>query len=804
MNHDSVQPTATPDKHQIYCDYLQHGIQLVPIPPDKDTSRPTKAPKTAGWNLDQNIIKSPEQIDSTWLGENWNVGLALLQSNIVSFDIDDLQMTRKVFLEVFDYDLDDLLEAPDAVRIIGNPARAKLLYCVPDDLKDLTTRQLNFSGNKMVFEIRFKSKPSARNPLGNTAQDILPPSIHPDTGQPYEWLGDYRNIPPLPRILADIWTHWEEGEQTLKSVDPDYTTPPERPLKCPSAALIGEASVIDACNEKYDLAALLARNGYKKRGARYLHPGSNSGIPGIVLFDQGGKQRCYSHAGDALNDGHAHDAFDVIRILEYGGDERMAIEELAAELTTTDGITIDAHNKGLYVANKSPIPAPFDESQIYVEPECANDSFKVLPGRLQEIADWLTTSAYRTNAELAQLGALAIACTAAGRMYKTTTGSFSGILSIAVAPTGGGKDFIRKGILSVFATAELADLVGPGSLTSEAAVRGQLFRHPNTVLVIDEIGDKLKRAMNGNDSHEKAAFDSFKEVFSSEGSLWKERGYAPKSRELNKLMFNQPLDIQSPILTLVGLTTPEQLANALQAEHFEGGMLNRFIVVVADKRLNTKRQQIPDAAPPAWLVERIKAIRKADSKNSNGNLAAVKKNEPEAMVEPQPRIVQVEPDAVNAMHLFWVANEEKYVGDTLKVQLSARLHEIAMRLSLSIAVFEDHKNPQITKDLYDWCAEWVEMHFLRFALLCNKYRASSPWDDRRMRILRALRDAGSQGISLAEMGRQPQIFNTGKVKERDELLAELASMELAMSKIEPRTDGRSGRPSVRWYAARSD
>ena len=156
------------------------------------------------------------------------------------------------------------------------------------------------------------------------------------------------------------------------------------------------------------------------------------------------------------------------------------------------------------------------------------------------------------------------------------------------------------------------------------------------------------------------------------------------------------------------------------------------------------------------------------------------------------------------MHLFWVANEEKYVGDTLKVQLSARLHEIAMRLSLSIAVFEDHKNPQITKDLYDWCAEWVEMHFLRFALLCNKYRASSPWDDRRMRILRALRDAGSQGISLAEMGRQPQIFNTGKVKERDELLAELASMDLAMSKIEPRTDGRSGRPSVRWYAARSD
>ena len=73
--------------------------------------------------------------------------------------------------------------------------------------------------------------------------------------------------------------------------------------------------------------AILERNGYERRGNRFLAPDSTTGIPGVHIFENG---RCYSHhANDPLNDGHCHDAFDVFRILEHGGDIKAAVKAAA-------------------------------------------------------------------------------------------------------------------------------------------------------------------------------------------------------------------------------------------------------------------------------------------------------------------------------------------------------------------------------------------------------------------------------------------------------------------------------------------
>ena len=36
-------------------------------------------------------------------------------------------------------------------------------------------------------------------------QDVLPPSIHPDTGTPYAWLGDFTAIPVIPSAIYALW-----------------------------------------------------------------------------------------------------------------------------------------------------------------------------------------------------------------------------------------------------------------------------------------------------------------------------------------------------------------------------------------------------------------------------------------------------------------------------------------------------------------------------------------------------------------------------------------------------------------------
>lgn len=90
-------------------------------------------------------------------------------------------------------------------------------------------------------------------------------------------------------------------------------------------------SVIDAFNSTYSPGDILKGNGYiSKRGNRWMHPNSTTGLPGVRLLPNSTPERVYSsHSNDPLNDGHAHDAFDCYCILEHGGDFKSAVREAA-------------------------------------------------------------------------------------------------------------------------------------------------------------------------------------------------------------------------------------------------------------------------------------------------------------------------------------------------------------------------------------------------------------------------------------------------------------------------------------------
>jgi len=74
----------------------------------------------------------------------------------------------------------------------------------------------------------------------------------------------------------------------------------------------------------------LERNGYRRVSAgRWICPDSPTGAAGVVALHG----RIYSHhASDILGDGHAHDSFDVLRLLEHNGDAREAARSAAREL----------------------------------------------------------------------------------------------------------------------------------------------------------------------------------------------------------------------------------------------------------------------------------------------------------------------------------------------------------------------------------------------------------------------------------------------------------------------------------------
>jgi hypothetical protein len=96
--------------------------------------------------------------------------------------------------------------------------------------------------------------------------------------------------------------------------------------KPPRQANHEQSGIIDKVNSQYNIEETLLSHGYKKSGNRFINPESKSGNAGGVILNG----RYFSHnSTDIFNDGHSHDAFDVICKLKYDDDTTRAIRELA-------------------------------------------------------------------------------------------------------------------------------------------------------------------------------------------------------------------------------------------------------------------------------------------------------------------------------------------------------------------------------------------------------------------------------------------------------------------------------------------
>jgi hypothetical protein len=101
-------------------------------------------------------------------------------------------------------------------------------------------------------------------------------------------------------------------------------------------------SLIEKLRQRLDLDSVLRSHGYDTAksgaGTKYRHPNSESGSYGADIKNLGGIERVYSHnAGDPLHHSNflawctvtAIDVFDVVTILDFGGDRPRALSALA-------------------------------------------------------------------------------------------------------------------------------------------------------------------------------------------------------------------------------------------------------------------------------------------------------------------------------------------------------------------------------------------------------------------------------------------------------------------------------------------
>lgn len=202
--------------------YIRHGWSLVPIPAG------TKGPRTPGWNLRQNALQSQTQ-----LPPGHGIGLAHAYSGTMALDIDSWLAACQM-LSFASIDLQALYDAPDAVVVdSGKQGHGKLLYSMPFGLS-LPSKKIT-AGDQTIYELRCATA------NGLTVQDVLPPSIHPQTNQPYRWAGrgHWTRLPQIPAPLLTLWhsmlsqeslptapaetvsADWDEIKSILAHLSPD-------------------------------------------------------------------------------------------------------------------------------------------------------------------------------------------------------------------------------------------------------------------------------------------------------------------------------------------------------------------------------------------------------------------------------------------------------------------------------------------------------------------------------------------------------------------------------------------------------
>ncbi len=311
----------------------KYHFALIPLKPA------SKLPLMDDWGNNTLNGNAPAYFEAN---PSHNIGLELHQSRMCSLDIDCMESFR-VILDEFGIDASELDNYP---TVQGSSKGSRILFRVPDD-QQLAYHKVNWprkddpKKHYTVFELRAGSEDRQRF-------DVLPPSIHPDTQQPYKWVtqppkqGDW---PTPPAWLTAIWTAWEAFGPQLKDACPWYEAPrpkPSKPRPAPTDADDKLTEVVEGYKRANPLRSQLERYGYTYKGKRYLSPHSSTGLAGVHILDD---DTCWiHHASDPLDSGesgHPVNSFDLFCYYDHGNDRSKAFKAAAEEL----GISLKRERK---------------------------------------------------------------------------------------------------------------------------------------------------------------------------------------------------------------------------------------------------------------------------------------------------------------------------------------------------------------------------------------------------------------------------------------------------------------------------
>ncbi len=660
-----------------------------------------------------------------------------------------------------------------------------------------------YRGSPAIVSVPFSvGKNRVVDLLAYGRQTVLPPTIHPDIGQPYHWLGtdtlETVSIDSLPELPDNV------AEQLAAALAPFGYEPEEEHHRIAAGDGDGYWRNINA-TALANLPAWVPALGLKKltkRGNSYRAIADwrheiNSNAKGEAL----------SIHPDGITDWGTNENYTPIDLVMLctGGDlyhatqflcDKLGIKEEVDDGFDIAGFIARAMAKAAPVVNplSAPEPAQIIEavevhtSNLVRAPRGTVDPFNLWNqgGLLQQVTKWILDTSRVPVPEFATIAALSFLAAFFGRRYVTPTELGLNIYMIGIAGPGFGKDHPRAAIEMLGHEAGMSWLIGPNEVTSDSAIEKIVRRRPCFVMPWDEVG-VLFQSMTGRNasSWSRSIRKSLLELYSRSTRVWTGKEKADDKKDSS----GEP--VWFPTVSMLGFSTPKEFYAGITEQSFSDGFIARLSIIGVTEQPKRKEGRSV-LKTPTELVESLKtAYTLAPTK---GNMAAVAVRQ--SNQKPVMHLCEWGDGALSRWQQIegW---QQDYMNDhPEKEGIVGRTAEQTQKLATLRAISRNPARPVVEVDDVEFGYAIVQRSIDVIDDARDKHMSGSDHEALHKLILQHVKEAGEDGLARSVLLRKKGV-SAAKPHELDGAIKYLTESELMVSRIGEK--GKSGRPGMKYF-----
>lgn len=397
------------------------------------------------------------------------------------------------------------------------------------------------------------------------------------------------------------------------------------------------------------------------------------------------------------------------------------------------------------------------------------------PGLVGEIADIILAASYRPQPIFAVATSLvALSIVSMNHYEPAYMGGSLNLYTVQVGLSGAGKDDGRKAISSLMDELGMLEHLVEDFASGPALLR-KLSEVASLLYSPDEFGMMMQAAIigKGSGAHLKTVVDELIKLYTKASSVYTGRYYSDIRQNIDP--------IRNPFVSVLGSTTPGELAKGLITDQIDNGLLNRFLYI--------ESESMPDLENP----------RPADFSKLKDRLLTIKdRNTGELIIDyggaMVPRtVIRFDDLAVSTLRAFNSEIDELRASGGRYEALWVRAHENAVRVASVIGLGDalDPKQAIVKQAHAQWAVAFVKWCVNGLIKHIEENMAESEFDAHRQKILKIFRDAPKYArtkygkergwLDVVEAGAVPraliQRHSRLKPREIDEVIKSMVDSE---------------------------